>query len=356
MDLQPRAHGPWPRPRIGPLVATVIVALVACTSGRVADSPTAPGPTTAAPAGPVSAPSITASPRPPDQDPIDPSSLVGQITFSGGPPHAEDVFVIDADGTHLRRVTDSPAADFDPTWSPDGNRIAYRHQAGTDSSTDIDVIDLDGSRPRRLTRNEGVADWGPAWSPTGDQIVWNSDSGTPGRFRGFLMSPDGSNVKSLGVDMWVEYPAWSPDGKRIAFMGPPPEAATDYEIWVANADGTGLRRLTHEPGPDGWPSWSPDGRRILFSSVRDDCTYSTKPDCKSTGDIGPYHTLYVMDADGTHQTRLSDAFGQIADWSPDGRYVVFGGLGVLTVMRADGSGLTRLPTGVVESGFPDWIA
>ena len=63
-----------------------------------------------------------------------------------------------------------------------------------------------------------------------------------------------------------------------------------------------------------------------------------------------------MDANGAHQRRLTDAFGQIADWSPDGRYIVFGGLGGLQVMRLDGTGLTTIPTGVTESGFPDWIA
>ncbi len=98
------------------------------------------------------------------------------------------------------------------------------------------------------------------------------------------------------------------------------------------------------------------GRRILFASVRDDCAYSDEADCKTTGDIGPYHTLYVMNADGSQQTRLSDVFAQIADWSPDGRYVVFGGEAGLGIMRSDGSDVTTLPTGVSSSGFPDWTA
>ena len=72
-------------------------------------------------------------------------------------------------------------------------------------------------------------------------------------------------------------------------------------------------------------------------------------------DIGPYPTLYVIDADGSRQTRISDAFGQIANWSPDGRYIVFEGRRGLSIMQADGSGLTTLPTGVSPSGFPDWI-
>jgi Tol biopolymer transport system component len=84
--------------------------------------------------------------------------------------------------------------------------------------------------------------------------------------------------------MWVEYPAWSPDGTRIAFMGGP-DGPTEYDIWVMNADGSNPVQLTDSPGPDWWPAWSPDGTRIAFASVRDDCASSDAPDCRTTGDI-----------------------------------------------------------------------
>jgi TolB protein len=346
-----------PRPRIfSPVLPVALAALVACTASPresgLRSSPQPVAETTLAPAssaGPAVR-SVSAS------GPIDRSSLSGRIAFSAGPPHAEDVYIVDADGTNLVRVTDDPAADFDPTFAPDGARIAYRHQPGDDPTTDIYVVGSTGSHPRDLTPNHEVADWGPAWSPDGTEIAWNSERDTRGRFRGFLMRPTGGAVKPLGADVWVEYPAWSPDGSKLAFMAQTPEGSDNYEVFVVRADGTGLRRLTDSPGSDGWPSWSPDGTKILFSSVRDDCLYSGAPDCLSTGDIGPYHTLYVMDADGSGQARLSDAFGQIADWSPDGRYIVFGGPDGLSLIRADGTGLTTLPTGVGASAFPDWIA
>jgi TolB protein len=331
-----------------PTLLLALFVLSGCGSGGRASAPSTESPP----------PTTTGSPSPASPAPtaggVDLSSLTGRIAFSGGSPHAEDVYVIQADGTGLTRVTSDPAADFDPTWSPDGSRIAYRHQPGDDTTTDIYVIGVEGSGARNVTRSDGVADWGPAWSPDGSKIVWNSDRDSPGAFRGYLMGPDGTHVRPLGADVWVEYPAWSPDGTKLAFMGQTPEGTENYEIYTVDADGTGLRRLTRSPGPDGWPAWSPDGRRIVFASVRDDCAFSGAPDCKTTGDIGPYHTMYVMNADGSGQTRLSDAFAQIPDWSPDGRYIVFEGRGGLSIIRADGSGLTALPTGVSSSGFPDW--
>ena len=82
---------------------------------------------------------------------------------------------------------------------------------------------------------------------------------------------------------------------------------------MIKADGSHLRRLTTSQGTDGFPSWSPDGTQIAFSSTRDDCAFSSPPQCLTTGDLGPYHTLYVMNADGTHEHRDSKQFAQTMD-------------------------------------------
>jgi len=292
--------------------------------------------------------------------PIDLSTLPGRIVFSAGHPYEEDIYVINADGTGEMRVTTDPAADFDPTWSPNGERIAYRHQTGPgdERTTDIYVISVDGSGETNLTRTDGVLDWGPAWSPDGSLIAWNSDRNDPGigDLDGFVMRPNGSRVEEITDELFFEYPSWSPDGEQIAFMS---QVGADYEIFVIDVDGSDAQQLTDSPGDDGWPSWSPNGSRILFSSIRDDCAYSDAPDCKTTGDIGPYHTLYVMNANGSNVTRVSDVFGQIADWSPDGRFIVFEdfeGRSGLSVIRVDGSGLTTIPISAPNAGFPEWIS
>jgi Tol biopolymer transport system component len=331
------------------LAAAATLLFAACTSSRAAQQ------TSGVAASPASPPNPASSSAPPGS--IDPSTLTGRIVFSGGSPGAEDLYVVNADGTGMRRVTKDPEAQFDPSWSPDGSRIAYRYQKGKDfMTTDIFVANADGSRPINLTRSEGSVDWGPAWSPDGSKIAWNSDRDDPGGgvLHGFIMNPDGSGSRRIEGKVWVEYPAWAPDGSRIAFMGQTPVGTENYEIYVMNADGTGLTRLTDSRGSDGFPSWSPDGRSIAFTSTRDDCSVSEATDCKTTGDIGPYHTLYMMNADGSDQRRVTDKFAMFVDWAPNGEYLVFSP--GLNIIRPDGSGHTSLQVGVGEPEFPDWTA
>jgi len=100
-------------------------------------------------------------------------------------------------------------------------------------------------------------------------------------------------------------PAWSPDGQRIAFES---DRDGDREIYVMNADGSGVTRLTDHDAPDALAAWSPDGQRIAFMSARD-------------GDFD----IYVMNADGSGVTRLTDndAVDWAPDWSPDGQRIAF---------------------------------
>src|SRR6266540_5996525 len=137
-------------------------------------------------------------------------------------------------------------------------------------------------------------------------------------------------------------------------MSQTPAGSENYEIFVANADGTGVLRLTDSPGSDGWPSWSPDGTQIAFGSVRDDCSHSTAADCLSSGDIGPFYTPWIMQADGSNQHRISRRFVQIPDWSPDGQFLVFGEIGGLGLLSVDGSAYGQISLSLNEPGFPDW--
>jgi TolB protein len=280
--------------------------------------------------------------------PIDTSTLKGRIVLSS----EDDVYTLNADGSGLARVTDRRGPEFDPAWSPDGSRIVYRDsRRGINHDDEIFVMNADGSDPRNLTDDPGN-DWGPDWSPDGRTIVFNSDrDGFP--MGGFLVHPDGSGLRRIETDAYVEYPAWSPDDERIAFMGG--DSPSEYEIWTVGIDGRNPVRLTDSYGPDGWPAWSPDGERIAFTSVRDDCSYPDAADCRTTGDIGPHHDVWIVNADGSGLRRVTPEFGQFVTWSPDGRYLLVSGYD-LFVIRPDGTGRTSLDIDGFRGGlFPDWV-
>jgi len=330
------------------LIALLAATWTSCTASSPSDGD----------GGPVSDSTSEASTEPSPIDsrepvvvgtPIDVASLTGRIVLSS----EDDVFTANADGSGVVRVTRRDGPEFDPAWSPDGRWIVYRDsRRGINQDDEIFVVRADGTGARNLTKDPGN-DWGPDWSPDGRTIVFNSDrDGMP--MGGFLMRPDGSHQRRIATDAWVEYPAWSPDGTRIAFMGG--TSSSEYDIWVVNADGSNLTQLTDSPGPDGWPAWSPDGTQIAFSSVRDDCSYSDAPDCRSTGDIGPHHDVWIVNADGTGLTRVTHEFGQFMTWSPDGEYLLVSGYD-LYVIRPDGTGRASLDIEGLRGGlFPDWIA
>jgi Tol biopolymer transport system component len=285
-----------------------------------------------------------AKPSPPAPR-IEVSSLTGRIVFSA----EDDIWVVNAGGDGLQRLTTRPGPEFDPSWSPDGARIVYRDsRRGINNDDEIYSMNADGSGQTNLTRNP-ADDWGPAWSPDGTTIAFSSMRESGGIPQIFLMDPDGSNVRRL-TDIEGEYPAWSPDGSRIAFMSQqsgPPATSPEYEIFVMQANGSGLRRLTHAPGEDGYPAWSPDGKRIAFSSGRDD-----------HGQFGEdtLYQIYVMDVNGSGQRRVSERRGQFPEWSPDGRVILVSPRGFL--ISPDGSASAPMPVPDIarDLAFGDWIS
>jgi len=249
----------------------------------------------------------------------------GQIAFNAN----GEIYVMNADGSGVRNLTNNPASDGGLACSPDGTRIAF--VSGRDGNAEIYVMNADGSGLRNLTNNP-ASDGGPAWSPDGTRIAFSSDR--DGDYGIYEMNADGSGLRYL-----TNYPAsdeaitWSPDRTRIAFVS---GRDGDYEIYVMNADGSGLRNITNNPASDGGLAWSPDGTRIDFISDRD-------------GDP----QVYVMNADGSGVTRLTNNLGLhagVADaptWSPDGTGIAFVGVPSgrrpdIYVMNADGSDLRDL--------------
>ncbi len=282
--------------------------------------------------------------------PIELGGLSGRILFDD----FEDLFAMDVDGSNVVRVASDPSgAEFDGAWSPDGQWVVYRDSTrGINVDDEIFIARADGSEKRNLTNNP-ANDWGPDWSPDGATIAFNSDR-DGGAIRGYTVNVDGSDLRLIPIDGWVEYPAFSPGGRQLVYEG---AIGGSYEVFVADIETGERTQLTTAPGNDGWPVWSPDGRTIAFTSERDDCAYAPSDgECWTTGEPGDYRSLYLVDPDGSNLRRATTEHGQFVAWSPDSRYLLLSGHS-LFVIRPDGTGRLELRAegiGLPLGGIPDW--
>jgi Tol biopolymer transport system component len=235
------------------------------------------------------------------------------------------IYTVRPNGTGLRRLTAPPTrqdlgGDSGPVWSPDGRRIVFERNLPYwgDDRFRLSAVPSGGGLARDLTR--GPYDAMPTISPSGLRIAFvRVADGTASLYTIDRRGRHAAQLLSNGLDIT---PAWSPDGKSIVFSrlaedSLPIDQAT---LYVADADGSDVRQLGRAPVRGVSPSWSPDGRRIAFVSFADHngaaCPAGT---CTPNGEI------YVVDADGTGLTRLttSKADDEHPTWSPDSTRIAF---------------------------------
>lgn len=180
-----------------------------------------------------------------------------------------EICVISVDGGDVRNLTNNPARDIQPSWSPDGSKIVFTsNREGNYDVFSIYTMNSDGSNVHRIYYSYAISSF-PAWSPDGQTIVFGNDKedSRTGNFELFSIEPETTNPeRRLTVRRKYDIqPAFSPDGRRIAFAS---NTDGNYEIYVMNADGSAPVRITRDAAEDSAPAWSPDGKRIIFSSDR----------------------------------------------------------------------------------------
>lgn len=181
-----------------------------------------------------------------------------------------------------------------PTHAPDGREIAFWTE-WRQGQSDIWVVSTLNGRLRPIAADPAVNESHPAWSPNGSWVAFQSDKG--GGLNIWLIRPDGSGLTQLTTGSAIDdQPAWSPDGTQIAFVF---NRAGTRNIWVMNADGSGLRRITNAPGNQNHPSFSPDGGRIVFAQG----VYAKV----GAGSLYVGINLWIVNANGTGLRQLTTA-------------------------------------------------
>ncbi|MBI5506996.1 MAG: PD40 domain-containing protein [Deltaproteobacteria bacterium] len=194
-----------------------------------------------------------------------------RIVFGSDRTGDYEVFVMDADGANQTNLSNDPL-DFNgqSCFSYDGSSIAYTDSDGSPTA-EIFVMNSNGTNQSKLFAGPGYVDGDPEWSPDGARIVFETNRNVldmHNQYDIYLMDADGSNQVNLtpGIAATDSDPAWSPDGTRIVFNS---DRDGDAELYVVNANGSGLVQLTDNTAGDVHASFSPDGAFVSFVSDRD---------------------------------------------------------------------------------------
>ena len=220
--------------------------------------------------------------------------LDSRIVFASNGDGNWDIYSMDMDGNNLLQLSDDPVSDEYPACSPDGRRIAFKSFRGL--APELYVMDSNGNSAIRLT-HDSFRKGRPSWSPDGKRIAFSSLRLPAANWEIYAIGADGENEINLTQHKEPDLlPSWSPDGSKIAFRSL--FNLESYEIYVMNAEGKELERLTEESNSS-MPAFSPDGSKIAFVSTREGGT-----------------DIYLMEANGMNAVNLTKSPPGTANSSP----------------------------------------
>jgi Tol biopolymer transport system component len=261
------------------------------------------------------------------------------------------LLLINADGTGQTILTGGGnVRDGNPVYSPDGSKIAFDRE-GLLGKTHIYIMNADGTNPVAVTSDGPLPNANfhryPTWSPDGTKLAFISDRDGPRKSEIWVINVNGSGLTKLTTNIqlgsdsggpvfsWDRNPRWSPDGSRIAFDSTR-DGLTDAELYVMNADGSNQTRLTDNINDDRFPSWSPDSQRIAFHR-------------NGSSTFG----INIMNRDGTNPVHVT-IDGGAPVWSPDGLRFVTTEADALVILNIDGTNKVKITNNSFRSTSPSW--
>lgn len=252
------------------------------------------------------------------------SAPEGEIAFVSNREGNEDIFLMDADGSNVRNLTNAEGDDSWPVWSPDGRFLAFT--SDRDGNDEVYVLDVASGEAVNVSNHEGW-DQNPSWSPDSERLLFNSVR--DGRWQMYTVNRDGTDLQRLAeLDGSTYASRWSPDGSPIAFTWTngysDPDTYNAAMLSVIDADGTNVRELVPMDAEFPRVEWSPDSRQIAYNAYNAEIPLD--PSLDSTWsfiynlDDETVTAIYVPD-ETSYRGEFSDVAG--ARWSPDGAWLSF---------------------------------
>ncbi len=303
--IPPRSRSDWLRQGFafaGAAIAFALVAAVLVLLFRESDEASTPG------AQPDASPTATTEAA------IPVATNSDQIAFTSVQDGNPEIYLINADGSGLTRLTNDPAVDSEPAWSPDGSQITFT--SDRDGEQRLYVMNADGSDARLVTdKANGVAV--PVWSPDGEWIAFVAFT-EAGFLDIFIVHPDGSDLRQLSNGPGLDtLPAWSPTSEQIVYQSDTANGGMP-DIVVVNIDGTGQANLTNNVIPQSAPRWSASDSTPAIAFA-----HSSKRVDMGDGATAFLDTIafYYTTLQGGNPFRPTEIIGSTPRWSPDGLYL-----------------------------------
>lgn len=253
----------------------------------------------------------------------------------------QEIYISDYDGANPRRITVNRTLNISPSWSPDGRMIAYTSYASRFPDIYIQNIYEVGRPARPAGGTDEIQSAHPSWSPDGNRVAFASKRPGSKNYNIYVANRDGSNLRQLTTgDTGDVAPVWSPSGNQIAFVS---GRSGKPQLYLIGADGTGLTRLACQEAECDGPSWSTPVNKIAYT-----CGASAGFD------------ICVLDMGSRQVAKVTDGIGsnEQPSFAPNGRHIVFvttrWGKKQLAMVDLTGKISKRRVTETGNNAFPDW--